>query len=184
MKIYTKTGDEGETGLFGGGRVPKAHLRVEAYGSVDELNAALGAAVTSVADDDIRSGLGRIQHDLFNLGASLATPGSESGTARPVTPAVPETRVGEMEAWIDSATDETPELRAFVLPGGSQGAASLHVSRTICRRAERAVVRLGLEEPVALEVIRYLNRLSDLLFAWARLENHRLGIPDVIWKKD
>jgi cob(I)alamin adenosyltransferase len=184
MKIYTKTGDKGDTGLFGGGRVPKAHVRVEAYGTVDELNASLGAALTSVSDDEIRTGLSRIQHDLFNLGSSLATPGSESGTAKPATPAIPSPRVGEMEDWIDSATQETPELRAFVLPGGSAGAASLHLARTVCRRAERAVVRLSLEEPVASEVIQYLNRLSDLLFAWARLENSRKGIPDVLWEKD
>lgn len=184
MKIYTRTGDEGETGLFGGGRVPKSHVRVEAYGVVDELNATLGLAVASVADGEIGTHLTRIQQDLFNLGSSLATPGAEDGTSRPATPPLPLGRIAEMEGWIDEATAEMPPLRAFILPGGNQGAATLHLARTVCRRAERAVVRLSQEAGVDPEILRYLNRLSDLLFAYARLENHRGDIPDVLWQKE
>jgi cob(I)alamin adenosyltransferase len=184
MKIYTRTGDEGETALFGGGRVPKSHIRVEAYGAVDELNAALGMAVAVVADGEIGTHLNLVQQDLFNLGSSLATPGAENGTARPTTPPLPLERIVEMEGWIDEATGEMPPLKAFILPGGSQGAAALHLARTVCRRAERAVVRLSHEEGVDPGVLRYLNRLSDLLFAYARLENHRGDIPDVLWQKD
>jgi cob(I)alamin adenosyltransferase len=183
VKIYTRKGDGGQTGLLGGGRVPKAHLRVEAYGDVDELNAALGIAVAAVADEEIRTRLALVQNDLFSLGSSLATPGAEDGSARPATPALPAARVQEMEAWIDAASDETPPLRSFILPGGTAGAAALHLARTVCRRAERAVVRLTLQEPVDPVVLRYLNRLSDLLFALARLENHRAGVGDILWNK-
>jgi cob(I)alamin adenosyltransferase len=182
MKIYTRSGDDGETGLFGGGRVLKSHIRVSAYGAVDELNAALGMAVATVGEGEIGSNLARIQADLFSLGASLATPGAEDGTARPETPALPLDRIREMEAWIDAATQETPPLKNFILPGGSQGAAVLHLARTICRRAERSVVHLGREEPIDGQIIRYLNRLSDLLFSYARLENHRRGVSDVPWR--
>lgn len=184
MKIYTRSGDEGETGLFGGGRVLKSHLRVAAYGAVDELNAALGMAVAVVADGEIGSAISRVQQDLFSLGASLATPGAEDGSAKPATPPLPLARIRDMEGWIDAAADETPPLKNFILPGGGQGAATLHLARTICRRAEREVVALGQEEAVDPGVIRYLNRLSDLLFAFARLENHRGGVPDVLWQKD
>lgn len=184
MKIYTRSGDEGETGLFGGGRVPKSHVRVDAYGVVDELNATLGVAAATVADGEIGERLQRVQQDLFNLGASLATPGAEDASVKPATPPLPGNRIREMEAWIDAATEETPPLRAFILPGGSRGSAALHLSRTVCRRAERAVVRLSSEEPTDPDVIRYLNRLSDLLFSLARLENHRAGVPDVLWCKD
>jgi cob(I)alamin adenosyltransferase len=183
VKIYTRKGDGGETGLFGGGRVPKAHVRVDACGDVDELNAALGVARAVVADEEIRTRLSRIQNDLFSLGASLATPGAEDGSARPSTPPLPTARVQEMEGWIDAASGETPPLRNFILPGGSEGAATLHLARTICRRAERAVVRLSLREAADPVVLQYLNRLSDLLFALARLENHRAGVPDVVWNK-
>jgi cob(I)alamin adenosyltransferase len=183
VKIYTRKGDGGETGLFGGGRVPKAHVRVEAYGDVDELNAALGMAVSAVADEEIRSKLSRIQNDLFSLGSSLATPGSEDGSARAATPPLPAGRVQEMEGWIDAASDETPPLRSFILPVGTDGAAALHLARTICRRAERAVVRLTLQERADPIVLTYLNRLSDLLFSLARLENHRAGVPDTPWQK-
>jgi len=184
MKIYTRSGDEGETGLFGGGRVPKAHPRVEAYGSVDELNAALGVAVAALDDTDLRLRLNPIQQDLFSLGASLATPGADTGTARPATPPLPEGRVKEMEAWIDEAMDEAPELRSFILPGGTQGSAALQMARAVCRRAERAVVELAGQESVHPAILSYLNRLSDLLFALARLENHRAGVPDILWEKE
>jgi cob(I)alamin adenosyltransferase len=183
MKIYTRGGDGGETGLFGGGRVSKSHARVEAFGTVDELNASLGVAEGTVDDDWIRERLRQLQHDLFNLGSSLATPGAADGGARPATPSLPNHRVPEMEGWIDAATEETPPLTAFILPGGSPGAAALHLARTVCRRAERAVVRLYLEEPVEDGVLQYLNRVSDLLFALARMENHRAGVPDVLWEQ-
>jgi cob(I)alamin adenosyltransferase len=185
MKIYTRTGDEGTTGLFGGGRVPKDHPRVQAYGTVDELNAVVGQAVALLEDDDLGDRLGRIQHDLFALGAVLATAPVEEGRPSPKgVPDLPGGRVEEMEAWIDEADEELPPLRAFILPGGSPAAASLHLARTVCRRAERAVVHLAGREEVDDAVLVYLNRLSDLLFAFARLANHRSGTPDVEWRKE
>jgi len=184
VKIYTKTGDGGETSLFGAGRVSKAHARVEAFGSVDELNATIAWAVAHVADAQIGQRLEAMQHDLFALGADLATPPPPDGRRRPDTPSLPIARVAEMESWMDEADGELPELRAFVLPGGTPGAAALHLSRTVCRRAERSVVRLAEAEPVSEDLIRYLNRLSDLLFTFARLENHRSRKPDIEWKKE
>lgn len=183
MKLYTRGGDEGETSLFGGGRVSKAEPRVDAYGTVDELNSMLGWALTQVRDAEIRARLEPIQNDLFVLGADLSTPPPSGGRTRPDTPALPLERVGEMEAWIDAADSELPPLKAFVLPGGTPGGAALHVARTVCRRAERAVASLASSETVSDGVIRYLNRLSDLLFAYARLENHRGGTEDVEWRK-
>ena len=184
MKIYTRTGDDGDTALFGGGRVPKSDKRVEAYGDVDELNSFVGLALTSLADADVRRGLLLVQNDLFSLGASLATPGGDGSRPRAQTPDVPVARVEAMEQWIDEATEELPELREFVLPGGSEASATLHVCRSVCRRAERAVVALGREESLDDGIVPYLNRLSDLLFVWARLENLRAGRPDVPWSKD
>lgn len=184
MKIYTKTGDGGDTGLFGGGRVPKSHPRVDAYGTVDELNSFVGLAVVTVLDDDVRAGLDAIQHDLFTLGAILATAPLEAGRPTPETPDAPLGRITEMENWIDRATAELDELRDFILPGGTRGAALLHVCRTVCRRAERSVVALAAEDSLEDGVLRYLNRLSDLFFVWARLENHRGGEPDVLWQQD
>ena len=182
MTIYTRTGDDGDTALFGGGRVPKNNKRVEAYGEVDELNSFVGLALTSLADANVRRGLLLIQNDLFALGANLATP--ERDGSRPRTPDVPLARVEVMEHWIDQATEELPELRQFVLPGGTEAAAMLHVCRSVCRRAERAVVALGREELLDDGIVTYLNRLSDLLFVWARLENHRAGHQDVPWSKE
>ena len=184
MKIYTRTGDGGETALFGGGRVGKGHERVEAYGSVDELSAAVGWALTQVGASDVRLRLEQVQHDLFALGADLATPAPADGKQRPKTPELPLARVEEMESWIDVAGEEAGELRDFVLPGGSPGAAALHVARTVCRRAERAVVRLAASEEVSQGIVRYLNRLSDVLFTFARLENARSGRGDVTWRKE
>lgn len=184
MKIYTRTGDGGDTGLFGGGRVPKDHLRVEAYGTVDELNSVLGWALTRLIDEGSRQRLSRVQHDLFALGADLATPPPGGERRRPDTPALPLERIDQMEAWIDAAGSETPPLREFVLPGGAPGAAALHVARAVCRRAERAVVALAREGGVREGIVPYLNRLSDLLFALARLENLRAGEIDVTWRKD
>jgi len=183
MKIYTRGGDKGETALFGGGRVGKDALRVEAMGGVDELNAVLGWAMPAVADDTVRARLESVQHDLFALGAELATPAPAAGRTRPETPGLPEGRVAELEGWIDEAEETLPALTAFVLPGGVAGAAALHLARTVCRRAERSVVRLSHADEVGSEVIAYLNRLSDLLFVLARGENHRAGAGDIEWKK-
>ena len=183
MKIYTRTGDDGRTALFGGGRVRKDDRRVDAYGSVDELNSVLGWTVTAVADGVTADRLRQVQHDLFTIGAELATPPAREGRVRPDTPALPLERVAAMEAWIDEADAELPGLRAFVLPGGSPGAAALHLARTVCRRSERSVVHLADTESVDEGILTYLNRLSDLLFTLARLENHRAGQPDVEWAK-
>jgi cob(I)alamin adenosyltransferase len=184
MDIYTKTGDDGDTALFGGGRVPKNDRRVQAYGVVDELNSFVGLALTSLHESEVVSGLRLIQNDLFDLGANLATPAGDDSRPRPRTPDVPVDRVEAMEQWIDQATSELPELREFILPGGTEGAAMLHVCRSVCRRAERAVVALGQEESLDPGIIPYLNRLSDLLFVWTRLENHRAGHTDVRWSKE
>jgi cob(I)alamin adenosyltransferase len=183
MKIYTRTGDAGETTLFGGGRVSKDHHRVSAYGSVDELNAGVGLAVSQVIDVAIRRRLQRVQHDLFALGAMLATPLRDDGTTHPHVPPMPRDRIEEMERWMDEAELELAPLTQFVLPGGSDGAVALHLARTVCRRAERATVHLATLEPVDHDVVAYLNRLSDLFFTFARLENLRAGVPDVAWEK-
>lgn len=183
MKIYTRTGDAGDTGLFGGGRVSKDHYRVAAYGSVDELNAHVGWAISAIADPQIDDWLQRVQHDLFAIGADLSSVPREDGSRHEHLPDLPADRVREMERWIDEADGELAPLRNFILPGGSPGAAALHVARTICRRAERAVVHLATLEPVEEAIVVYLNRLSDLLFTLARLENHRCGVDDVAWVK-
>jgi len=176
MKLYTKRGDDGSTGLIGGGRVSKDDLRVTAYGDVDETNAAIGVVAAQCTDGEINSILHRIQHDLFVLGTELATP---SGTGARLT--IDEFRVSQLERWIDAATAEVSPLKNFILPGGAAPAAALHLARTICRRAERTVVNLGRKESVGPLAIVYLNRLSDLLFALARLANHRSGVADVPW---
>lgn len=183
MKIYTRTGDTGQTALFGGGKVSKGAARVEAYGNVDELNSVLGWALLETQDQASRDRLGVVQHDLFSVGAALATPPPQDGRKQPQIPDLPTQRIAEMEGWIDEAWDQLSPLRAFILPGGSPGAAALHVARTTCRRAERSLVRLTEVEAVDPLAVRYLNRLSDLLFALARLENHRAGTPDVEWVK-
>lgn len=181
QRIYTRTGDTGETGLFGGGRVPKTHPRVEAYGAVDELNAALGWAQANVADASVVTLLRDAQHDLFAIGAHLATPQTERGRA-PWLPPLPQSRIGELEAWIDDAETELPELRSFILPGGSPAGAALHLARTVCRRAERRVVAFAAEEAVDAAIVVYLNRLSDALFVAARLANRRQGVEEQRWE--
>ncbi len=183
MKIYTRGGDSGQTALFGGGRIGKGEARVEAMGAVDELNAVLGWAVAQLAEGGARDRLRGVQHDLFTVGAGLAAKPPEGRRARPETPELAEGRVADLEAWIDEVTDALPELTAFILPGGVATAAALHVARTVCRRAERAVVRLAEAEHVAPVVLPYLNRLSDLLFTLARDENRRAGVQDVPWRK-
>jgi cob(I)alamin adenosyltransferase len=187
MKIYTKTGDRGETGLFGGGRVPKDDVRVSAYGDVDELNSVLGAAIVQLESaglDEVVTGLREVQADLFTVGAILATPAPRDGGRAQAAAHVPELPAGRVEAlerWIDASEAELEPLRSFVLPGGSPAAAALHLARTVCRRAERQVVTLAHHASVDDELLRYLNRLSDLLFTLARLANHRAGVPDVPW---
>jgi cob(I)alamin adenosyltransferase len=182
VKIYTRRGDAGQTDLFGGDRVGKDALRVAAYGDVDELNASLGAAAASGADPALEESLRSIQSALFDLGASLATPDAGHRKKADVN-GVGATDVDALEALIDRLEAPLEKLTAFILPGGSPSAAGFHVARTVCRRAERAVVRLaGVEgESVEDTSLRYLNRLSDLLFVMARHENARQGISDIAW---
>jgi cob(I)alamin adenosyltransferase len=179
FRIYTKTGDKGTTGLYGGGRVRKDDPRVEAYGSVDELNAVLGVCVSAVTDDDLRAALRKVQAELFTLGGELATPNPE-GAAKQVEP-VGDEEIAWMERLIDRIDGEVPPLRKFVLPGGHPAAAQLHVARTVCRRAERRVLSLSDHAPVRDGVLVYLNRLSDLLFMMARLQAVRAGVPEPTW---
>ncbi len=183
-RIYTRTGDAGQTGLFGGGRTSKASPRVEAYGEVDELNAVLGVALGAIADDEVRARVASLQPDLLVLGAHLATPPPAPQRRRPALPVLATGRIAEIERWIDAAEDAMPELRAFILPGGCPGGAALHLARTVCRRAERRVAALAAAEPVDDWILAYLNRLSDLLFDLARLENHHAGIQEVRWPPD
>jgi cob(I)alamin adenosyltransferase len=179
MKLYTKTGDDGTTGLFGGGRVPKASGRVEAYGTVDETNATIGAARAARLDEAIDAVLAHVQEDLFTVGAELAcVPGREGKLAMPL---IGGADIERLERAIDAADAACPPLTSFVLPGGSPQAAALHVSRTVCRRAERAVLALD-DAPARHEIVVYLNRLSDLLFALARQANVIAGVADVPWR--
>ena len=174
MKIYTKSGDGGETALIGGPRVRKDHARIEAYGTVDELNSFIGVARAAWSEGEVDAELHRIQSDLFDIGAQLATPAADSRF-----PGAPEERIEAMEQLIDRLEEQLAPLRNFVLPGGSAGAAQFHVARTVCRRAERLVV--ALEDDSLSVTLRYLNRLSDLLFVIARYANHRAGVSDVPW---
>lgn len=180
-KIYTKTGDRGETGLFGGGRVSKDHVRVAAYGDVDELNAVIGVARAVAPAEYYGTLLETIQRDLFSIGGHLATPDPERVREALEKATLPPDRILEFEAAIDTADEELPALRAFVLPGGTPKAAALHHARTVCRRAERSVVALARADEVPELFLRYLNRLSDLLFTLARLSNHREGTGDLTW---
>lgn len=181
MKIYTRTGDRGETGLFGGGRVPKDHPRVAAYGDVDELNSAIGVARAteplSLHDELLES----VQRDLFSIGGHLATPDPDKVRKALERAELSAERTAEFERIMDEADEELPALRAFVLPAGTPKAAALHLARTVCRRAERSVIHLSHEAEVPELFVVYLNRLSDLLFTLARLANHRAGSGDVIW---
>lgn len=180
MKVYTRRGDAGETDLFGGERVSKDHLRVETYGDVDELNAALGAAAAASASEDVRALSFELQGRLFDLGAHLATPDPER-RAKSQLPGPRQADVDELERRIDAFEAELTPLRRFVLPGGTAAAAGFHLARTVCRRAERRAVSLARAEAVDPLALRFLNRLSDLLFVLARLENHRAGRGDVEW---
>ena len=182
MRIYTRTGDQGETGLYGGHRVLKCHPRIEACGAVDEANAHLGLCVALAGDDELRRSLEAIQADLFTLGADLATPIEDEGQASRPAPRVSEGMCAALEGLIDAWDTRSPPLRTFILPGGSPAAAHLHVARTVVRRAERAVVDLCGKEAVNPEVVVYLNRLSDLLFVIARAVNESLGIAESPWR--
>lgn len=176
MRIYTKTGDEGETGLFGGGRVPKDDPRVHAYGHVDELNAMLGFAAALEPAGFEAEFLQSIQRDLFKVGAELATPNEAK-----VREKMSADRVGAIEQVIDRHEATLPPLKNFILPGGTPKAAALHVARTTCRRAERAVVTLARDQQINPIIIHYLNRLSDLLFVLARAVNKQAGRSDLVW---
>lgn len=172
-KIYTRTGDDGSTGLGDGTRLPKDHVRVEAYGTVDELNSALGVVLTARVPADVREALAPVQHELFDLGGELCVPGRL---------AIDKEHVARLEHALDALNALLPSLKEFVLPGGSEGAALLHSARTICRRAERRVVTLAREETVNTHAIEYLNRLSDLLFVAARYVNAADQAPEILWQ--
>ncbi len=182
-RIYTRRGDGGETSLVGGQRVGKDALRIECYGTVDELNSWLGLARVSALEqaglEMLSSILLRVQHELFNLGSILATLPTD---VHPRQPRVTEAEVLQLEREIDQMNEELPALRSFVLPGGSRLNAELHGARTVCRRAERIAVALMRHEPGTDEGVKYLNRLSDALFVWSRWANHRLGLDEVLWE--
>ncbi|MCL6522499.1 MAG: cob(I)yrinic acid a,c-diamide adenosyltransferase [Firmicutes bacterium] len=179
-RLYTRTGDGGETGLVDGSRVPKSSPRVEAYGSVDELNAALGVVLSEETGGQLAATLRRVQGELFVVGARLATPPG-AGARGLRLPELPAEAVARLEAEIDRLEEGLEPLRHFILPGGGRSGALLHLARTVCRRAERAVVRLAESEPVEPEIVRYLNRLSDYLFAAARAANRRDGRHEAAW---
>ena len=172
-KIYTRTGDDGTTGLGDGTRVPKDSVRVEAYGTVDELNSMLGLLMCESLSDDVHGALTRIQHSLFDLGGELCIPGRSVLT---------ETQVTELENLLDQWNADLAPLKEFILPGGTRAAATCHLARTLCRRAERRVYTLSRSEPVPVASLKYLNRLSDLLFVLARALNHSAGAPDILWQ--
>ena len=186
-RVYTRGGDKGETGLAGGQRVPKDSLRIEAYGTVDELNATIGVARATVEESIAGHGtlaeldaiLKRVQHELFNVGSILATLPQD---VHPRQARVTEVEIAQLEAEIDRMNAVLPALRSFVLPGGCRLNADLHVCRTVCRRAERIAVALARQEPIDGEIIRYLNRLSDALFVWSRWASHTLGVPEILWE--
>lgn len=189
MKLYTKTGDKGQTGLFGGQRVSKADPRVEAYGTVDELNSHLGHVITEAQRADsklIVAVLTKVQSRLFEIGADLATPRTADETTEDsedtaLVPRITQEQVEELERHLDVNQDKLPDMACFILPGGTELACRLHIARTVCRRAERLVVALDAEQPIGQFVVQYLNRLSDLLFAFAREANHDAGVDDIPW---
>jgi|SRR5688572_19368521 len=178
-KVYTRTGDDGTTSLGAGQRVPKDALRVETYGTVDELNSNVGVALAADLEPTVADALRRIQNDLFHLGSDLCVT-EQDKTVRPV-PRIEPRHVDALEDLIDRLSADLPPLENFVLPGGTPGAAQLHVARAVCRRAERLAVTLSRSESVGGHVVVYLNRLSDLLFVMARWENRKKATPDVLW---
>jgi cob(I)alamin adenosyltransferase len=184
MKLYTRTGDDGTTGLFSGARVSKDHPRIEAYGTVDELNAVLGLVLSAcerghACERRLHEVVSALQSRLFDIGADLATPEGAKQQAR--IHRIDDADVAEAEGWIDEFDGANPPLRTFVMPAGTELAARLHLARTVCRRAERTIISLGSIEPVGEPLLRYMNRLSDLFFAMARRANHERGQPDVPW---
>jgi cob(I)alamin adenosyltransferase len=179
-RIYTKTGDEGMTGLGGGRRVPKDSPRVGAYGTVDELNSAIGVALALGLSERLASELAAIQNELFDLGSDLCWP--EDDERRQRIPTVQPKHVRRLERLIDELNEVVGPLTNFLLPGGSPGAAQLHLARTICRRAERETITLSHKEPIGELVLPYLNRLSDALFVMARFENHERGVTEPLWE--
>ena len=179
-RIYTKTGDEGMTGLGGGQRVPKDSQRVETYGTVDELNSQIGAALTVGLCARLATELALVQNELFDLGADLATPATSQ--ARHPVPTVEARHIEKLERLIDEFNEVVGPLTNFLLPGGSPGAAQLHVARTVCRRAERQATTLARGEEIGPTVLPYLNRLSDALFVMARYENHERGVSEPLWQ--
>lgn len=182
MKIYTKTGDKGETSLFGGKRVWKDDLRIQAYGTVDELNSILGVAITEIKNEELKEVIGSIQHELFTVGSDLAAPLERNNTIF-VIPRIDPNFVLRLEKFIDKFDSQLPILKNFILPGGLKSSALLHHARTICRRAEREVVALSKTDAINYEIEVYLNRLSDLLFVLARFENFSNGSSDIFWQK-
>lgn len=180
VKIYTKTGDEGTTGLLGKGRVPKDDIRIEAYGTIDELNAVLGLIHAQEVDSSTLARISELQNELFVVGSALADPDPKG----PFHSAIQPEHVQRLERLIDELESELPPLSNFILPGGAPAAAKLHLARTVCRRAERQVVGLARQPGATVPsvLIVYLNRLSDLLFVMARLANHRAQVPDIPWK--
>lgn len=178
-KVYTRTGDDGTTALGGGQRVDKDAPRIIAYGTVDELSSQIGAAIALGLDRELAGEMQRVQNELFHLGSDLCI--LEEDKARFPVPTIEKRHVDALESLIDRLGEEVGPLQNFILPGGSAGAAQLHVARTVCRRAERELVTLGRTEKIGPFTIRYLNRLSDALFVLARAENHRRGIADVLW---
>jgi cob(I)alamin adenosyltransferase len=178
-RVTTRTGDGGDTALATGRRLRKDHPRIEAYGTVDELSSLLGVALSCGVGAELAEILAGVQNDLFHLGAELATPVEESGERR--GPGIEGRHVERLETWQERLNGELPPLANFVLPGGAPAAAHLQVGRTVCRRAERRVVALAAEESVSAEAVRYLNRLSDLLFTMARWENQQRGVEQPVW---
>ena len=181
FKIYTKTGDKGQTSLWGGARVPKHHIRIEAYGTVDELNSYLGLVRDQLQDEELRTDLKIIQDRLFALGSILATDPEKSGKIQ--TPDLFESDIEQLETWIDNMESLLPELKNFILPGGHQAVSFCHVARCVCRRAERLSVALNENEPVNELVLQYLNRLSDYLFVLSRRIGQLYGVEEVIWNQ-
>jgi cob(I)alamin adenosyltransferase len=178
-RVYTRTGDDGTTGLGGGQRVAKESTRIEAYGTVDELSSTIGVAIALGLEPRLAETLRRVQNDLFNLGSDLCI--LESDKAKMPVPGIEARHVEALERLMDELSEELAPLLNFILPGGTPGAAQLHVARTVCRRAERRVITLSRDEAVGPFVVRYLNRLSDALFVMARYENLKRGAPDILW---
>ena len=191
VRIYTRKGDKGDTGLIGGGRAKKSDLRIRVIGEVDEVNAVIGVARAIGSDPELDEVLAGIQSDLFNLGADLATTlphgrkkQDAESTGKQAEPRIQDRHVKRLEEAIDRLEEGLPALRNFILPGGAPASAQLHLARTVCRRAERAAVSLAEQEPIGTDTVTYLNRLSDLLFVLARTINKREGVEDEEWKPE